>query len=337
MPSKNNSARDYFHSPANFLKHTVIQKRLERINSAIQQEILAESAEPKILYEAAYHLINAGGKRLRSLLVLLCCEAVRGRCENALPICVATELFQTASLIQDDIIDQDTIRRGVSTVHMKYGTEIAILAAGLLIAKAYYLFGKFGNPKLVRTLSLAIHRMSEGEVAELLINPKNPQSFSKNNYLSIIRRKTAASFELAVKIGAILGKASQKQKKAISKYGFKLGMAFQIRDDVLDITMMNGQSSKASLSDLHLKRANYAIIHALQECPINERIQFLNALEKGKIKTLVSFLEKTSAVENAMQLAESYSFQAKQALQGLKFANQKILEQLAAFVLIREF
>ncbi len=337
MPSKNNSARDYFHSPADFLKHTAIQKRLERINSAIQQEILVESAEPKLLYEAAYHLINAGGKRLRSLLVLLCCEAVRGRCENALPICVATELFQTASLIQDDIVDQDTLRRGVSTVHKKFGTEIAILAGALLIAKAYYLFGKYGNSELVTILSLAINQMSEGEVAELLINPQNPRSYNKNNYLSIIRRKTAASFELAAKIGAILGNASQIQISAISEYGCKLGMAFQIRDDVIDVSIINSQSSKAIPSDMHLKRANYAIIHALQECPKNKRNLFLNALAKGNIKTLFSFLKETGAVKNAMELAEGYIIQAKTALQGLKFSNQKLLEQLANYMILREF
>ncbi|MFW9933118.1 MAG: polyprenyl synthetase family protein, partial [Candidatus Thorarchaeota archaeon] len=167
------------------LQDEKVKRRLERINQEIES-YLGTDGEPKILYDTAKHLLKAGGKRLRSLLVVLCCEAVEGDIEKALPYAVATEFAQTASLIHDDVIDEDALRRGVESAHEKFGHKMAILAGDLLVAQAVKMIGKYATADLMVQIAEGGIRMCEGEAADMLMQADNPEVMTKDNYLDMV-------------------------------------------------------------------------------------------------------------------------------------------------------
>ncbi|MFW9982910.1 MAG: polyprenyl synthetase family protein, partial [Candidatus Thorarchaeota archaeon] len=136
-------------SVSDILDSKELSYRIKLINEAIRKQLLDDDGEPPVLYETTRHLILAGGKRVRSLLLILCSEAVGGEFEETLPYAVATEFIQTASLIHDDIIDEDALRRGVKTTHEKYGRKMAIIAGDLLVAKAIKMIGEKSTPDLL--------------------------------------------------------------------------------------------------------------------------------------------------------------------------------------------
>ncbi len=313
-----------------------IHSRLLLIDQAVKEYLETLKGEPKILYEAAQHLILAGGKRLRSLITLVSCEAVGGSIEKVLPITVAAELLQTASLIHDDIIDKDELRRGVPTVHKKYGYDVAILAGDFLIAQVFRIIGEHGSPELVANVGAGGARMCEGEVADLFINPEDPVSFTKKTYLKMIERKTVAFLEEAAKIGAIVGGATEPQELALTRYGLNIGYAFQLRDDILDIEASEQTIRKSSLSDLRLKRGNYPFIHAFEVSTNKNREECLRALNNNDWNRVIKLIKQTDAVTHTILVAEGYVKKAKHAIEGQNFQNQDLLEKLADFALHRE-
>lgn len=314
-----------------------LQKRMILINQEIQRYLQEEKGEPLILYAAAHHLIIAGGKRLRSLLTLLCCEAVNGDVEKVLPITVATELLQTASLIHDDIIDDDEMRRGVQTVHQKFGKDIAVLAGDLLIAQAFRIIGLHGTQELIVHMGTGGIQMCEGEAADLSMSADKTTSFNKQEYIDMIKRKTVAFMKYAARTGAIMGGATEDQQHALIRYAEMLGFAFQLRDDILDVKATQLTAQKSIHSDLRLQRGNYPVIHALEVCSKQDRHRCLQAFAGGNLKVVIKVLDETEAIQHTYETAQRYIEEAKRALKGHGFRSQKMLEQLANFVLGRDY
>ncbi len=311
--------------------------RINLINRDIERHLLANTGEPTLLYEAAYHLVRAGGKRLRSLLILLSCEAVGGKLDEALPIAVAAELIQTASLIRDDIIDRDDFRRGVETVHKKYGNDLAMLAADLLVAQAVLLVGKHGTAELLQHVGSAGVEMCEGEAFDLLTEKKADEDLSTEMYISTVRRKTVAFIEASTRMGTLVGKGTKQQQDALAQYAESLGIAFQIRDDILDVTSCKEVTGKSVRSDLRWMRSNYPLTVALESCSNEDRIECLEALSKGLIENSLGLISRTGAVELATRKAECYVQAAKMSVRGQGFPNERLLMELADSVLKRGY
>lgn len=320
-----------------FLDSEEIQSRIVLIKRAVMDYLQTVNGEPEILYEAAHHLILAGGKRLRSLLTLLCCEAVGGSVEEVLPITVAAELLQTASLIHDDIIDKDELRRGVPTVHKKYGYDIAILAGDFLISQAFRIIGEHGSPELVANIGSGGVRMCEGEASDLFITPERKETYTTEEYMKMIERKTAVFLEEAARTGAIVGEATEGEHTALARYGSLIGIAFQLKDDILDIHATQHHLKKSTMSDLRLKRGNYPLIYALEQCSAEQEESCLDALDNNQWNEIIKLILQYKAIEYTTQLARSYAEQAKNALQGYKFKNKSLLERLADFTVQRDF
>ncbi|MFX1562041.1 MAG: polyprenyl synthetase family protein [Promethearchaeota archaeon] len=337
IPFDNQSMGQDASSASSPLQSQDLQKLMILINQEIQQYLQEDKGEPQILYEAAHHLIIAGGKRLRSLLTLLCCQAVNGDTEKVLPITVATELLQTASLIHDDIIDDDEMRRGVQTVHRKFGKDLAILAGDLLIAQAFRIVGLHGTKELIVHLGSGGIRMCEGEAADLSMSVDKTSSFNKQEYISMIKRKTVAFMKYAAKIGAIMGGATEDQQQALMRYAEMLGFAFQLRDDILDVKATLLTAQKSILSDLRLQRGNYPVIHTLEVCSKQDHHRCTQAFAEGNLKVVLEVLDETDAIQHTHEMAQIYVKEAKQGLQGHGFHSLKLLEQFADFVLEREF
>ncbi len=182
-----------------------------------------------------------GGKRIRPLILTLCAESLNNgnldllssrAIENIYTVSTAIELLHTESVIHDDIIDSDSIRRGMPSFHVKYGYNASILTADFILGIILNIGAKISNNHVSNELSNAVLKMSEGEMMELRL-VKN-HHISQNDYLKVIENKTASLFEASAKIGAILGSGNDSEVKALANYGKLLGIAYQIHDDLID-------------------------------------------------------------------------------------------------------
>jgi len=176
-----------------------------------------------------------GGKRLRPILLILACESVSGQNVNvAFPAAVAVELTHLESLIHDDIIDKDSLRRETAAFHSSHGQEMALLSADFILSIILDITARYNDKRIAQSLAQAAASMCEGQLEELKAY-KNRKTLTLNEYVCIISKKTASLFEASVEIGALIGGARKDELQALSRYGQLLGIAYQIEDDVADL------------------------------------------------------------------------------------------------------
>ncbi|MBD3157288.1 MAG: hypothetical protein GF309_00740 [Candidatus Lokiarchaeota archaeon] len=319
----------------NFLELAEIQSRLQRIDGYINEFMASNQGKPEILYEAAYHLIKAGGKRLRSLIAVLACEAVGGEIEDVLPVALAAELLQTASLIHDDLIDDDETRRGVPTVHSIFGRKTALLAGDLLISQAIRLLGDYGEPDLLSHIGVGGTKMCEGEAADLYLSPERPEDYTLEEYLEITQRKTVSFIEAAVAIGVRIGGGDEVKTKALKDYAKGMGVAFQIRDDILDVQSHEHTVGKTTKSDLRLGRPNYVILSALRYSDEETGQKLFKALVDEDIHKVLQIVDETAVVALAKEDAKQHITKAKRALREVKILKKHLLNRMADYVIHR--
>jgi octaprenyl-diphosphate synthase len=190
------------------------------------------NSDVDVLREASQHILDAGGKRIRPRLTLLAYEAVNGtNPEEAIPVAAAVELVHTATLVHDDINDHGSMRRGRPTVNARWGRTFALLTGDYLFTKVYELMAPYKDLNII--FANATIALVEGETLQAAA-AKSGQ-LDRETYARIIAKKTAVLFAAATKLGALLGGAPQEQVDALEQYGFNLGLAFQITDDILDL------------------------------------------------------------------------------------------------------
>jgi octaprenyl-diphosphate synthase len=212
----------------------------------VQMREAAGSGVP-LVQQAARHIIDAGGKRLRPRLLLHAYETAGGRdLQEALPLGVAIELIHTATLVHDDINDHSALRRGRPTLNAKWGRTIALLTGDFLFARAYSLMAPQGD-RFNQLLSAACSALVEGEVLQAVVAKSG--EYNRDDYVRIISLKTAALFSCAARLGALKARASEEHVEALGVYAHNLGLAFQIVDDVLDITGDPSVTGKPSHED----------------------------------------------------------------------------------------
>ncbi len=310
-----------------------VTKELHRRLAIIDEDIIrvfnSERGEPEVLYDTAFHLLQAGGKRIRSLLTMLSCEAVGGIIEDALPYSVATEFVQTASLIHDDVIDEDDKRRGVESTHKKFGSRMAILAGDLLVAGAVKHISQHASPELIGMVASTGVKMCEGEAADILMYIVDPQLLTKKSYFDVVRRKTVSFMRAATRVGGTVGKATDKQLEILDSYGEQMGYAFQLRDDILDVVVNETSTGKTVLSDLRGNKTNFVLIHALRESTDEEVNKCSELLKEGETDFALELIRRTGAAEHASVLAQEYSDKAKDAIRNKGLLNEELLCVLA--------
>lgn len=241
-----------------------LQARKAVVEKALDQSL--HVGEPPVIYEAMRYSLLAGGKRLRPILCLATCELVGGTIEMAMPTACALEMIHTMSLIHDDLpaMDNDDYRRGKLTNHKKYGEDIAILAGDGLLAYAFeYIAAQTQgvNPSSVlQVIAKLGHAVGAtglvgGQVVDLASEGNPDISLDTLNYIHT--HKTGALLEACVVTGAILGGASEKELAGLSRYAYNIGLAFQIVDDILDITATQEELGKSAGKDLEADKATY--------------------------------------------------------------------------------
>ena len=228
---------------------------LSRIEDALELEI--KKYRTSKLSEPLQYAVS-GGKRIRPLILLHCVEATGGSCEDGINAAVAIELLHTESIIHDDIIDEDSSRRNKPSFYIKYGYNVSLLTADFVFGIILDIASREDNPKVAKMISSAALQMCEGEFQELNKDPlKNNMKWEE--YIKLIRLKTASLFESSSQLGAILGEGDHQEE--LAQYGLSLGLAYQIQDDALDWNI-NENTEKV----LNIGKENDLLEYLIEQC-----------------------------------------------------------------------
>ncbi len=268
------------------------------------------------------YMFKTGGKRCRPLLVALAAEALGGDGEKSLDAAAAIEIIHAATLVFDDLIDKDQMRRGVPTIHMAFSNEKAITSGLFLASKGVQLLADYKNPEIMRMVGSSLVDVSKGELLDIL----SDFSASVNECVAIADLKTASLFGTAAGIGAAIAGANGRELAAMQKFGRSAGMAFQIRDDMLDF---GDGSNKLSLSG-----PNIVTSHLLHEAPRpNNHSSLIDPKRRTSAKKMLRAVRDAGSMQYAGERARDYAKTAKDMLNGVKrLRNRKILEEYADYL-----
>ncbi|MBU4289238.1 MAG: polyprenyl synthetase family protein, partial [Proteobacteria bacterium] len=210
---------------------SMISEDLEEIEHALKENL---SPYLDLVSEVASHILFSGGKRLRPMLMILSARICGYKGEKDKTYSTIFEYLHAATLLHDDLVDGATLRRGKPVAHSLWGNPIAVLTGDFLLARSLSISAEIGLPKIIKIISKITEDMSQGEIHQLL--RRENLDLPEDEYMEIIRRKTAVLMQGACWTGALIANALEKEEKALSDYGFNLGLAFQMADDLLDYT-----------------------------------------------------------------------------------------------------
>ena len=270
-----------------------------------------------IVSKISSHLLFAGGKRLRPLLMVLCSRLCAYNGDFDKKLSVVFEYIHTATLLHDDLIDDADLRRGKPVAHSLWGNSEVILTGDFLFAKASSIAVDSGNFKIVKLIADIIQKMSQGEIHQLL--NKGSINTTEEEYFEIIGYKTAALIEGACRSGAFLAGASEQELKAISIYGNRLGIVFQLCDDMLDYTADANSIGKNIGADLKEGKLTLPVIYALENANAEDRSYMIEMIrdKEFSVEQFIKFknlLIKYEGLEYTKALAEEYISEAVVAL-----------------------
>src|ERR1700687_1069685 len=242
--------------------------------AAIEREFGRDTVSSvRAITEIGEYLRAGGGKRLRPALLLLSCKLMNYTGHGAIKLGAVVEIIHTATLVHDDIIDEAQTRRGRPAANTQWGNSKCVLAGDWLYMQAFKVAVQERNFRILDTLIELTQQMVEGELLQM---EKLGHAITLAEYFDLISRKTACLFSVCKRLGAILGGATATQEQALGQYGHDLGMAFQIVDDVLDLTASEDVLGKPVASDLREGKATMAVIHAVERCTPEERFKNRN-------------------------------------------------------------
>lgn len=272
------------------------------------------------LRETASHLIKAGGKRIRPVFVLIAAEFGDYHIEQLKHIAVPLELIHMATLVHDDVIDDADLRRGQLTVRAKWDNRIAMYTGDYLFAKALSMITEIKHTQVHHIVSKAIVQMSIGEMEQIRFFFRTDQSI--HDYLLRIRRKTALLIAISCQLGAMVSRTSPQMANSIYSYGYNVGMAFQIRDDILDLCGTEKEIGKPPGSDIRQGNITLPMIYALQNT--NKQTQLLQEIARIQsldgqtdVSKFIQMIVHSGGIEQADALAMRYIQKAIAALDTL--------------------
>ncbi len=279
--------------------------------------------DPPILYDPIQYVLEAGGKRIRPILLALSCKAVAGNLDDCWDAAAAVELLHDFTLVHDDIMDRDDTRRGRATVHKRWDSDIALLAGDGLVALAFQSLLRTQSSRIQEIANIftdGVVELCEGQALDLEFETNG--NVSLDQYIDMIGKKTARLLNVSAKLGGIVGKGSEKEVQALGDFGYNLGCGFQIQDDLLDITSDEAITGKTFGSDVKRKKQTYLLVHALSEADSStkEQLRFLLTkpeIERSQINEVKSLFEKAGSIEAAKSAVNDYVLSAKSNLNEL--------------------
>jgi octaprenyl-diphosphate synthase len=289
--------------------------------------------------EIGEYLRAGGGKRIRPALLLLSAKLLDYQGRGAVRLGAVVEIIHTATLVHDDIIDEAKTRRGRPAANTQWGNSKCVLAGDWLYMQAFKIAVQERNFRILDTLIELTQQMVEGELLQM---EKLGHLITLEEHFDLIFRKTACLFSVCMRLGAILGGATAEQEAALGRYGHDLGMAFQIVDDVLDLTASEDVLGKPVASDLREGKATMAVIHAVERCTPQERLKIETVLQHGAFNgvshpEILEILQRYGSLKAAMVRAAHYAESAQKSI--CSFPDSEIKRALLwapEFVIARE-
>lgn len=293
----------------------------------------------KLITDMSKHLVEAGGKRLRPALYFMCAQNKVCDTDKFIPLAVAIELIHMATLVHDDVIDNSAIRRGKPTANSCWGNHSSVLIGDYLFAKAFSLVANKVNNQMLKVLTDVICSMCEGEINQ------NRSTFNadqvEQDYLGRIAQKTADFIAASCELGALAAQLPKDEVQAFREYGYSLGMAFQITDDILDITASAEELGKPVGNDLRQGIVTLPVIYALQHSPRSAELREIvqtSDLSEEQIKQGLEIIHETDAVEYCYSCVAQYLDTARSSIpNSVSIEHKEAFCEVADFVGLRNY
>lgn len=318
---------------------------IEQIRSFIAQDMSAVDnvirdklhSHVALIRQISKYIINSGGKRLRPALVILSAGAFNYPGKYHHNLAAVVEFIHTATLLHDDVVDESELRRNKETANALFGNAASVLVGDFLYSRAFQMMVEVDNMRVMQILADATNTIAEGEVLQLL-NCKDPD-VDEENYLQVIRFKTAKLFEAATRLGAILGNATPEEEESLAIYGMHLGTAFQLIDDLLDYSGDNQDTGKNLGDDLAEGKPTLPLIYAMRagtEAQANIIRKAIVEGGKDGFQPVLEVIQQTNSLDYARKRAQAEAETASNAIASLPDSdNKKYMLELATFAVTR--
>ena len=309
---------------------------MQLVDSVIRQSLYSEVT---LVNQVAEYIVNSGGKRLRPILVLLSAGLFGEIQPQHHKLAAIVELIHTSTLLHDDVVDESSKRRGQSTANALFGNAASVLVGDFVYSRTFQMMVSLQNMRVMEVLSNATNVIAEGEVLQLL--NVNNADISDSDYLQVIHYKTAKLFEAATQLGAIASQASADDETALSEYGMHLGTAFQLIDDILDLSGNSEEIGKNLGDDLAEGKPTLPLLYAMRNGSEAQKSIIRTAIEEGGIEHLpqvIAAVHSTGALDHVRRLAESESAKCREVIAHFpESAFKQALIELADFAVKRSY
>jgi len=310
--------------------HKVVQSDFESVNQLIIDQL---HSDVDLVENIGHYIVDAGGKRLRPLLVLLIANALGYKGTHHLHLAAIIEFIHTATLLHDDVVDVSSLRRGRPTANAKWGNAPSVLVGDFLYSRSFQMMVAIGNMDIMAILSNTTNIISEGEVQQL-VNAKDPET-TEANYMTVIHKKTAALFEAACEIGAVIAGAPTDTREQVRQIGYHLGVAFQLVDDALDYEGNAEALGKNVGDDLAEGKPTLPLIHTISKGSSEEAELIKQAIRVGgidKLQQIISIVQRRGGLDYTKACALEHAKQAQDLIARLPASNyQSALADLTRF------
>jgi octaprenyl-diphosphate synthase len=275
---------------------------MERVDEVIRARL---SSKVALVDQIGRYIVEAGGKRVRPRLLLLFADALGHEGPAQHELAATVEFIHTATLLHDDVVDESSLRRGRPTANALFGNAASVLVGDFLYSRAFQMMVSVNQMRVLDVVADATNVIAEGEVLQLM-NMHDPD-LAVEDYLQVIRFKTAKLFEASARLGAILGKADAATEEACADFGRRLGTAFQLVDDLLDYEGRSEELGKNVGDDIREGKATLPILLAMARCSPEERAMLREAIRTGEVERLnqiIDVVRRTGAIEATRDAAE---------------------------------
>ena len=299
----------------------LMSPEMAEVDLVIQRCLKSDVA---LIQQIGQYIISAGGKRIRPLLVLLFARALGFKGAQRFELAATVEFIHTATLLHDDVVDESSLRRGRETANALFGNAASVLVGDFLYSRAFQMMVSVGKPRVLEILADATNVIAEGEVLQLM-NMHDPD-LSVEDYLKVIRYKTAKLFEASARLGAVLADAPAETEEACANYGRALGTAFQLVDDMLDYDGNPNELGKNVGDDLREGKPTLPLLIAMSSGSASQIQLIRQSIQHGdvsKLEDILQIVKETGALDSTREAARAEAQKASAHLQGLPDSDYK--------------
>ena len=282
-----------------------ITQELVALELRLKQSI---NSDIELATEVSSYIVKSGGKRIRPTITILIAKALGYRGTGLINLATAIELLHTATLIHDDVVDQSEIRRGKTSIHKRWDNAHGVLVGDFVYSKAFQLMASLKDKKIIQTLADSTNKISEGEVLQLKL--QGHKDLKEKDYFEIIGRKTAELFKASAHTGALIAKSNKTLLKLSCEFAYSLGIAFQLRDDLLDYSGKKEKTGKTIGKDFLEGKMTLPLIKALEfSNEMNLKIikDAFKRKNKEKLTEVIQIINKSGAIKEVENISHEYS------------------------------